>query len=712
MQTQHTAVLPVGVGMVRYDVRVSIRASLAVRSLCGRHWPYLVITLLVLGLVGAAAVRSPGPAAAQEVAFQPAPVPLGPGSPVPEFPADAAWLNTDRPLTLRGLRGKIVLLDFWTYGCINCIHILPDLKALERKYPDELVIVSVHTAKFPNEDVTANLRNAVLRYNIEHPILNDSGQRYWNALGIQMWPTQVLIDPLGRLVGAVAGEGHAETVDRAVARVAREARAGGWLDPRPVQFALEAARVPETPLWYPGKVLADLGPDGTGRIYIADSNHHRIVIANERGEVEAVAGSGIAGREDGPFDTAQFFNPQGMSLRRAADGSKTLLVADTGNHVIRELDLMRGTVTTLAGTGRQAPPGRVPSGGPALRTALSSPWDLLLVGSRLYIAMAGPHQIWMMDLDSGRVSSYAGSGKEARTDGILRSAAFAQPSGLATDGKRLFVADSETSTIRSVDLPGGTGRVRTLVMGDLFDFGDRDGAAMTARLQHPLGVAYDDGRLFIADTYNHKLKVLDLETGIVETFLGAAAGSADGANPQFYEPGGLSLAGRSLYVADTNNHRIRVVDLETRMVSTLALKNLPRPLPAEPDRSPRPTRPEEVVEAPLQRLAPNQAGELHFQVKLPPGHKLADDSPHRFEAQVEGEGLTLPETRVSPEKFTLPLRLPLTSAAIGGQGAVVITATVFYCSDEQLACRMKTVRIRAPFEIAEGGSGQLAVTAD
>ncbi|HTE19669.1 MAG TPA: thioredoxin-like domain-containing protein, partial [Armatimonadota bacterium] len=621
---------------------------------------------------------------------------------------DAAWLNTAQPLSLRALRGKIVLLDFWTYGCINCMHILPDLKKLERKYPNELVVISVHSAKFKNEDETANIRNALLRYNIEHPVLNDAGLRMWNAYGVNAWPTLMVIDAAGRVVGGVSGEGHYAVLDRAIGDAVREARLTGLLNVQPISFALEAARVPATPLWYPGKVLADAA---SGRLFIADSNHNRIVIAKLNGEVEAVAGTGVVGKEDGAFDTARFASPQGMALRRGDDGTLTLYVADTNNHAIRALDLKRGTVTTVAGTGRQAKFGS--TGGVGTATALASPWDLLLVGNSLYIAMAGPHQIWRMDLPTKSVRPYAGSGREAKTDGPLPTSAFAQPSGLATDGKRLFVADSEISAIRAVDLPGAGRLVRTLAGGDLFEFGDRDGVGAEVRLQHPLGVDYLDGVLYLADTYNHKIKTLDPATGRVTGFLGGERGNRDGNSPQFYEPGGISIAGGKLYVADTNNHRIRVVDLAKRTTTTLALKNLPAPLPSEPERSVRPASEDDgTITLPPAQLAPGGAGELVLDLKLPAGHKLNPGSPQRFQARAEGTGVTLSRGNVPTAEFKLPLRVPLSTGAAGGKGAVVVSTTVFYCSDSEGTCKIKSLRFRAPFEVRAGGAQALTVNAE
>ena len=243
----------------------------------------------------------------------------------------------------------------------------------------------------------------------------------------------------------------------------------------------------------------------------------------------------------------------------------TLWVADTGNHALREVDLAAATVKTLAGTGRQAGQGR--------KTDLNSPWDLALAGEKIFIAMAGSHQIWTYDLKSGRAEPFAGSGREDIRDGPGPEASLAQPSGLAIDGKRLYVADSEVSAVRSVSLE--TGGVETLIGKGLFDFGDKNGPFEEARLQHPLGVAWHDGKIYVADSYNHRIKILDLKKKKITAFLGTGkAGRKDGTNASFNEPGGLSVADGKLYIADTNNHLIRVADLKTGRVRTLKLTGL------------------------------------------------------------------------------------------------------------------------------------------
>src|SRR4030095_7547052 len=484
----------------------------------------------------------------------------------PELTGGSGWLNTDRPLSLAALKGKVVLLDFWTYGCINCIHIIPDLKRLEAKYPNELVVIGVHSAKFKNEKETENIRRIILRYEIEHPVYNDSEFSLWQSYGVRAWPTQVLIDPAGYAIGAVSGEGNYDVIDQAIAKTVAEFRKRGELNEEPLKLVLERAKVGDLPLAFPGKVLADARGD---RLFIADSNHNRIVVTKLDGSLIETIGTGERSAEDGPFEKASFYLPPGMDL----DGD-LLYAADTENHLIRKIDLKARTVATIAGTGRQST--EYFKEGPALTIGLNSPWDLQLVGRTLYIAMAGPHQIWKLDLDKDYVSTFAGSGREARLDGQLLQAGFAQPSGITTDGKSLFIADSESNIIRAIDLK--TGRVNTLVGGDLFEFGDVDANGDDVRLQHPLGVYSLGDKVLIADTYNHKIKELDPQHQQVKTLFGTGKpGQVDGPSPSFYEPGGLSVANGKLYVADTNNHAIRVVDLKARETKTLRINGLVPP---------------------------------------------------------------------------------------------------------------------------------------
>ncbi|HNQ24939.1 MAG TPA: thioredoxin-like domain-containing protein [Phycisphaerae bacterium] len=497
----------------------------------------------------------------------------------PEFPAPAVWLNTDKPLTMAELRGQVILLDFWTYCCINCMHVLPDLAYLEDKYRDEpFVVIGVHTGKFDQERDARHIRQAILRHNIRHPVVVDSDYEVWSAYGVEAWPTLVLVDPSGYVVGKISGEGHRADLDAAVGKLLNQHRRGGTLG-QPLRFRPERASFESGMLEFPGKVRVDAA---RGRLFISDTNHHRVLVTDLTGKVQHVIGAGTAGLKHGSFAEAQFHQPQGLEV---SEDGHTLYVADTENHAVRTVDLQAQTVKTLAGTGAQSYDFR--ADGPGRKTPLSSPWDLARVGRQLYIAMAGTHQIWVLDLDSGHVRVFAGTGREACIDGPNRSAAFAQPSGLATDGKVLYVADSEVSSIRVVDLDD-RGQTRTLAgSGGLFDFGLRDGRGRSARFQHPLGVTLAGDRLFVADTFNNAIRAIDVHTGEVSTWLGPAdpqpspgegasptgeTGSGMGAAFCLVEPGGLSFSPPSpdtpagtLYIADTNHHRVLAVDVKTRV---------------------------------------------------------------------------------------------------------------------------------------------------
>lgn len=489
----------------------------------------------------------------------------------PELPQNYPWLNTDKPLSIKQLKGRVVILDFWTYCCINCLHILPDLKYLENKYKNSLTVIGVHSAKFDNEKQTENIRQAILRYDIEHPVIVDSGFRVWDEYVVRAWPTLIVIDPQGYAIASISGEGKRDVLDELISNVIREHREKKTIKFQEVSLTLEKQRQPLiTPLAFPGKVLAT-----DSYLFIADSGHHRIVMSTLEGEILHLIGTGQPGLIDGSFKEAQFSSPQGMAFD---EENQLLYVADTENHTLRRVDLKREIVQAIAGTGKQSRNIR-PHGGVGKETALNSPWDLVKLGNIIYIASAGSHQIWEMDLETDIVRTYAGMGAEACIDGTLSESAFAQPSGITTNGQELYIADSEVSTIRGVGLIEPR-LVRTICgSGDLFAFGDVDGQGFDVRLQHCLGIEYADNHLWIADTYNHKIKLVNPNIGNCETVLGSVAGleNGEGKNSRFSEPSGLSILGDFLYIADTNNHVIRRVDLNSFQVDTMRFSGLCAP---------------------------------------------------------------------------------------------------------------------------------------
>ena len=449
------------------------------------------------------------------------------------------------------------------------MHIFPQLRKLERKYASELVVVGVHSAKFPTEKETDSLVAAVRRCELEHPVINDAEFQVWQQYSCRAWPTLMFIDPRGNVIGKHEGELTFEQFDTLIGGMVAEFDELGIMQRSPLSTT--PPRGPESALSFPGKVLAD---EAGGRLFIADTNHNRIIVSSFDGEVRQIIGTGEEALVDGPVEQAAFNHPQGMAL----DGD-FLYVADTENHAIRRVGLASGQVQTLAGTGEQ---GYDRTGGRhGLETSLSSPWDVALHNGVVYIAMAGIHQLWSLDLETGIVGPYAGSGREAITDGPLATSALAQPSGITVGsdgngGERLFFADSETSSIRNCDLDP-RGSVRTIIGLGLFEFGDVDGDDFRVRMQHPIGITHHEGVLYVADTYNHKIKRVLPKTRSAFTVAGTGSpGHVDGpfAQARFSEPCGLSIANGKMYIADTNNHAIRVADMDAGEVATVELTGL------------------------------------------------------------------------------------------------------------------------------------------
>ncbi len=458
------------------------------------------------------------------------------------------WFNVTRPLSLADLRGRLVVLDFWTFCCINCIHALPVLHRLEETYPDEVAVIGVHSPKFDAERDPAKVAEAIRRYGVLHPVAHDPHGVLWDEYGVRAWPTLVFVSPDGHVIGQISGEPQPEALIEGVGDMLREFRELGEL--RPAALPLDAMAEPEGRLSHPGKIRAA----GGGAWAVADAGHHQIVLLDDAGARLRRYGSGIAGFEDGDAETACFDRPQGLACTAQA-----IYVADTGNHALRRIDRASGAVTTIAGIGVR---GGVLKGRAAGRgCALASPWDVAAADGRLYFANAGSHQLGVVDLRTGAVAPLAGAGGEDIVDGAAPEALLAQPSGLALspDGATLYFADSETSAIRALSLPEG--RVSTLVGRGLFAFGHRDGSWEEALLQHPLDVAASDGRLVVADSYNDRLRVLDLAA---RTVAGLDPGAcADDPCRPFAEPAGVAVAGRDrLLLSDTNNHRIVEIRLD------------------------------------------------------------------------------------------------------------------------------------------------------
>ncbi len=623
----------------------------------------------------------------------------------PDFP-ELDWLNVARPLTMEDdLRGKVVILDFWCYCCINCIHVLPDLAYLEKKYADKpFAVVGVHSAKFENEKGIDNIREAVRRYEITHPVINDFAFTVWKSFGARSWPTFVVIAPDGRVVGRLGGEGHRDELDALTTALLELFEGKDLLNKTPLPTRLEAETRQAGALAYPGKVLVD-GPQK--RLFVADSNHNRILELGLDGAFRRAFGGGARGSQDGTAAEATFFRPQGMALL-----GNSLYVCDTENHKLRAIDLASGAVSTVAGTGRQFRGGAGTERRPGLHASLSSPWDLQPYQGDLLIAMAGTHQIWRYDPEAKTVQLYAGDprGAELRrdADGLLDSA-FAQPSGFATLGEWVYVADSESSAIVKLKADGP---VATLAGGDpenprnLFHFGDEDGAGPGKRFQHPLGLAMVGDTLYVADSYNHKIKSVNVKTGDVRSRFGTGLPGMSDAPAQFDEPGGLAALGSVLFVADTNNHAIRRIDTASGEVTTLDVSSVPLPQESaraagQPDEWPE--FPGTVTHRTLFPM-PISAGSgrtLSFRLEIPKGWKLTEGAPSA--ARLEGPGF---QQDVAIKEASLQFELPPLAV---GERAFTARLLYYVCQDDG-SCRVRSVLWEIDLHVQATGAARMAFT--
>ena len=456
-----------------------------------------------------------------------------------------SWINTAvdhaGAAAAPDLSGRIVLLDFWTFCCANCLHVLDELREIEAEFADVLVIVGVHSPKFVHEADHDALVAACERYDVRHPVLDDPELTTWKAYAVRAWPTLSVVDPEGYVVAQMSGEGHAHGLRTLLRELVAEHEAKGTL--RRGDSPYVPPQPEPTALRFPGKVIALPG----GTYLLSDTARHSVAEIDADGEtVLRRFGAGERGLLDGKAQEALFSEPQGLCLL----DEYTAIVADSVNHALRAIDLRTGAVSTLAGTGRQWAQGSATSG-PARDVDLSSPWDLAVApDGRVVIAMAGIHQLWVYDPAGQTVSVLAGTTNEGLVDGSLGDAWFSQPSGLTVDAEgSLWIADSESSALRRLDL--GTGTVTTVVGQGLFDFGLRDGAADQALLQHPLGVtALPDGSIAISDTYNGAIRRYDPAANQVSTLITGLR-----------EPSDAVLADGDLLVVESAAHRLTRVRL-------------------------------------------------------------------------------------------------------------------------------------------------------
>ena len=466
--------------------------------------------------------------------------------PAPGFPVTLEWFNTDHPARLTEYRGRVVLLNFSTYGSLQCVRTLDDLEYLENRYQDKLMVIGVHTSRFPGERTASHIQKTISRHHINHPLVNDADICLAQQYGIRRKHAIVVIDTSGNILGSVSSGNKRYKLDRIIGQLLCKTD-------NPVRGTGTTAtrqREPVRPLSFPGRILA-----ANNRVFIADSGHNRILETSGQGQVLHQYGSISPGLIDGIGTSAAFNNPQGMAL-----SDEYLYVADTGNHAIRRIHLQSEDVITIAGTGKPGSPPESDYFSTPEDVDLNAPCGLVLRSNVIYIAMSGMHQVWALSLITNRLEIFAGSGSKNLKDGASRIASFAQPSALTIMGNTLYAVDAESSSVRAIDLD--TRNVLTLTGTGLHDFGYCDGSTADAKFQYPLDLNADQhGKsLWVADTYNNKIRRIGVDNNLV---------SSVPVDYPLNQPGGLAFDDDTLYIANTNLHEIVRINLRNGNSDTL-----------------------------------------------------------------------------------------------------------------------------------------------
>ncbi len=589
------------------------------------------------------------------------------------------WLNSARNIKAGDLKNRIILVDFWTYACVNCLHMIPEIKKLEEQFGNRLTVIGVHSGKFDNEKLINSIQKAVLKYNIEHLVVNDADFKIWKSFGASSWPTMILLDVNGQVVKKYQGEVSGAVIAKDVKKLVK--KYSFQLNHHSLPIVLEKNKTVDHFLKFPSGIdfahnFSYKNIIKTNGLVVSNTGDNTILVTSLNGNSLLEIGSGDIGSNDGNLNDASFNAPRGLLFK-----NNILYVADTGNHLIRKVNFKTGKVTTIAGTKNNGL--AIVGDNKALKTDLSSPWDLEFFPdhNHIIIANAGTHQLLKYSISSGIISPFAGDGNEDLVDGKYPNNSLAQPSGLSAFGSNLYFVDSETSSLRVINK---SGVVRTLIGRGLFDFGHKNGAAKKALMQHPVGLSADDTGIYIADTHNHVIRKFDLQGKKLSDYSGDVRGDGIGSkkNTSYNEPEAMVAVLDKFYITDTNNGR--VVELDRRSGNSKLLNILP------PLKMPRDGLLEYLPNlAKIPSITVKSESEIELSFEMKKGWKINDLAPSFFnlvEVKNDEEANLIASFDSEMIKFGTA-KLPKLSKKY----TYYLQGTVYYCEDTANAiCLIKS----------------------
>lgn len=580
------------------------------------------------------------------------------------------WLNSSRQIESSDLKNRVILLDFWTYACVNCLHMVPEIKKLETEFGNRLTVIGVHSGKFNNEKNDESIKKAIIKNDISHLVVNDSEFKIWNGFKVSSWPSFVLIDAKGHVVKKYDGEISAENLRKDIKKLIKKYKYR--LNSERLPIILEKNRVADYILKFPGEIIAvqNFSYKNINKInalIISNTGKNKILVTNLNGNILLEIGSGEIGFDDGDLDSSSFNSPRGLLFK-----DNILYVADTSNHAIRKINFTDGKVSTLIGSGKR---GEVVKLSDRIdEISLSSPFDLAFFPDKnnIVISNSGTHQLLKYNIPSNTIIPFAGNGSKGLVNGHYPDNSLAQPSGLSSYGSQLYFVDAESSSLRSISK---NGLVKTLIGHGLSEFGHRGGKKDKALMQHPVGVIAFDKEIYISDTHNHAIRRYNIKTGELSTYSGGERGDgvSSGKRTEYDEPEAITYFADRFYIVDTNNNR--VMELAKNNGNAKILNIMPRQkLPADylleylPNLEKLPSK------------AVRNIGQVKLIFNLKKGWKINDEAPSFFnlvEVKNKKEAnliASFNDTAIKSGSVKLP--------NISSENTYYLQGTVYYCEDK------------------------------
>lgn len=592
---------------------------------------------------------------------------------------NSKWLNSSRKIESSDLKNRVILLDFWSYACVNCLNMIPEIKKLETEFGNRLTVIGVHSGKFNNEKNDESIKKAIIKNDVSHLVVNDSEFKIWNGFKISSWPTFVLIDAKGRVVKKYDGKISAEDLRKDIKKLISKYKYR--LNNERLPIVLEKNRVVDYILKFPGEIIfaqnfSYKNINKANVLIIANTGKNKILVTNLNGNILLEIGSGDVGFDDGDFYSASFNSPRGLLFK-----NNNLYIADTSNHALRKINFTDGKVSTLIGNGKRGEV--VKQSDRADKISLSSPFDLAFFPDKnnIVISNSGTNQLLKYNTSSNTVTPFAGNGSKGLINGAYPNNSLAQPSGLSSYGEQLYFVDAESSSLRSISK---SGVVKTLIGNGLSEFGYKGGKKDEALMQHPVGIIAFDKEIYIADTHNHAIRRYNIKTGELSTYSGGERGDNinGGKRTQYDEPEAITYFADRFYIVDSNNNRI--VEIAKNNGGAKILNILPaQKLPADylleylPNLE---TLPSDDVQS---------VGNVKLIFNLKKGWKINDEAPSFFnlvEIKNKKEAnliASFNDMQIKSGSVKLP--------NISDKNTYYLQGTVYYCQDKANAlCLVKS----------------------